>query len=112
MPPPAKLRPVVEEMIHDGATPKEIAAHAEAIGFGREYAMQIYRGLTTIATACSGQFPDRDDHYKHLRALRDANGYGFTWWPPSLMERVYLLEKSPPRAPAFWRGEQVVRGVA
>lgn len=53
-----------------------------------------------------------NDERKHLQALFDANGYGFSWWPPSLMERIYQLERAPARAPAFWRGELVVRGVA
>jgi len=44
-----------------------------------------------------------NDERKHLQALYDANGYGFSWWPPSLMERIYLLERSPPAGKPFWR---------
>lgn len=54
---------------------------------------------------CSYESPTHrpNDERKHLQALYDANGYGFSWWPPSLMERVYRLEVSPPAGRPFWR---------
>jgi hypothetical protein len=99
MPPAAKLRPLIEEMIHDGKTPREIAARAEDLGMSGDYALQIYRGLTSLGSRDSVAI---NDHGKHLRALYEANGYGFGWWPPSLMERVYLLEQAPAAGRPFW----------
>lgn len=55
--------------------------------------------LTMHRTA---DLPTRTDNRKHLQDLYEANGYGFSWWPPSLMARVYLLESAPPSRP-FWR---------
>lgn len=43
-----------------------------------------------------------NDERAHLQALYDANGFGFHWWPPSLMERVYRLETAPPTNRTFW----------
>lgn len=103
MPPPPRIRPIVEQMIHDGATPNQIAARAEELGVCAEYLLQVYRGLTSIASSIGSFMPDRDAHRKHLQALYDANGCGFSWWPPSLMERVYLLERSPAIGNPFWR---------
>ena len=101
MPPAPTLRLLIEQLIHDGKTPRQIAETAEQVGYAGEYALQVYRGLTT--TASHGPcFPDRDAHHKHPKDLYEANGYGFSWWPPSLMERVYLLERSPAAGRPFW----------
>lgn len=59
--------------------------------------------LVDTRVTCDSGRPQQPNNRKHLQSLHDANGYGFTWWPPSLMERVYTLEIAPSRGREFWR---------
>lgn len=111
MPPVARIRPIIEQMIHDGATPKQIAAHAEDIGVSPDYALSVYRGLTSVATQGGAYMPTREDHHKHLRAVllamldSKAKGKpeGFAAVSDEVVANWSVSETAPPRAAAFWR---------
>ena len=68
------------------------AGVVDAPKYDRAKVLEAYRGAK----------PQANDEHKHLKDLYEANGYGFSWWPPSLMERVYLLERSPAAGRPFW----------
>lgn len=91
MPPKATLRIMAETLAARGWKHDQIADH---IGMNAEYARKVVNRVNRNEGVDPTR-PAAGDHRKHLQTLYDANGYGFSWYPPSIMKRVYLLEKAP-----------------
>lgn len=81
-----------------GRTVNAVETKLRLIRFAQQHGEVLAPGQGRFLTPAYRETDER----KHLQALYDANGYGFSWWPPSLMDRFNLLERSPPIGRPFW----------